>query len=78
MPFLTEEIWHALYNQQPPAKSIALTRYPQPADFPADPVAAAAMTTMQDSSPPSEPCAKTSAFPKKNPPPSPSTPQTES
>ncbi len=48
MPFLTEEIWHALYNGKPPAKSIALTRYPQPADFPADPIAAAAMTTMQD------------------------------
>jgi valyl-tRNA synthetase len=48
MPFLTEEIWHALYNQQPPAKSIALTRYPLPADFPADPVAASAMQTMQD------------------------------
>ena len=48
MPFLTEEIWHALYNDAPPAKSIALTRYPQPADFPADPVAASAMQTMQD------------------------------
>ena len=48
MPFITEEIWHALYNQQPPAKSIALTRYPQAADFPADPVAASAMQTMQD------------------------------
>ena len=33
MPFITEEIWHALYNQAPPAKSIALTRYPQTADF---------------------------------------------
>ncbi len=30
MPFLTEEIWHALYAGLPPAKSIALTRYPQP------------------------------------------------
>jgi valyl-tRNA synthetase len=48
MPFLTEEIWHALYNQQPPAKSIALTRYPQATDFPADPVAASAMKTLQD------------------------------
>ncbi len=48
MPFITEEIWHALYNDAPPAKSIALTRYPQPADFPADPVAASAMQTMQD------------------------------
>jgi len=28
MPFLTEEIWHALYDGDPPAKSIALTRYP--------------------------------------------------
>jgi valyl-tRNA synthetase len=28
MPFLTEEIWHALYDGNPPAKSIALTQYP--------------------------------------------------
>jgi valyl-tRNA synthetase len=28
MPFLTEEIWHAIYDGNPPAKSIALTRYP--------------------------------------------------
>jgi len=28
MPFITEEIWHALYDGEPPAKSIALTRYP--------------------------------------------------
>jgi valyl-tRNA synthetase len=48
MPFITEEIWHALYNNAPPAKSIALTRYPQAADFPADPIAASAMKTMQD------------------------------
>ncbi|MGC1460720.1 MAG: valine--tRNA ligase [Terracidiphilus sp.] len=32
MPFLTEEIWHALYDGNPPAKSIALTRYPQGGD----------------------------------------------
>ncbi len=48
MPFLTEEIWHALYNDEPPTKSIALTRYPQPTDFPADSVAASAMQTLQD------------------------------
>ena len=30
MPFITEEIWHALYDGNPPAKSIALTEYPQP------------------------------------------------
>jgi valyl-tRNA synthetase len=29
MPFITEEIWHALYENHPPAKSIALSRYPQ-------------------------------------------------
>jgi valyl-tRNA synthetase len=29
MPFLTEEIWHAVYDGNPPSKSIALTRYPQ-------------------------------------------------
>src|ERR1700722_2809981 len=29
MPFLCEEVWHALYENHPPAKSIALTRYPQ-------------------------------------------------
>ena len=28
MPFITEEIWHALYDGKPPAASIALTRYP--------------------------------------------------
>jgi valyl-tRNA synthetase len=29
MPFISEEIWHALYENHPPAKSIALTRFPQ-------------------------------------------------
>jgi len=48
MPFLTEEIWHALYAGQPPAKSIALTRYPQPSDFPASVLSVAAMETMQE------------------------------
>jgi valyl-tRNA synthetase len=48
MPFLTEEIWHALYENKPPAKSIALTRYPQATDFPADPIAANAMKTLQE------------------------------
>jgi valyl-tRNA synthetase len=28
MPFITEELWHAVYDGNPPAKSIALTRYP--------------------------------------------------
>jgi valyl-tRNA synthetase len=28
MPFLTEELWHAIYDGNPPAKSIALASYP--------------------------------------------------
>jgi valyl-tRNA synthetase len=32
MPFLTEEIWQALYDGNPHTKSIALTQYPQFAD----------------------------------------------
>ncbi|WP_263355933.1 valine--tRNA ligase [Acidicapsa ligni] len=28
MPFLTEEIWHAIYDENPPTTSIALTSYP--------------------------------------------------
>ena len=48
MPFLTEEIWHALYNGQPLAKSIALTRYPQASDFPADTASISAIETLQE------------------------------
>ena len=29
MPFITEEIWHAIYDGKPPAASIALAAYPQ-------------------------------------------------
>ena len=28
MPFITEELWYAVYDGNPPAKSIALTQYP--------------------------------------------------
>jgi valyl-tRNA synthetase len=48
MPFLTEELWHALYEGNAPAKSIALTRYPLPSDFAADDASVAAMTNMQE------------------------------
>ena len=51
MPFLTEELWHALHEQLEiavPAKSIALTRYPQPADFATDPASDEAMQTLQE------------------------------
>ena len=47
MPFLTEELWHALHNGKPPAKSIALTRYPQASDFPTDERAVTDMKTLQ-------------------------------
>jgi valyl-tRNA synthetase len=29
MPFITEELWHTVYNNNPPARSIALTQYPK-------------------------------------------------
>jgi valyl-tRNA synthetase len=29
MPFITEEIWQAIYDGNPPAKSIALSKYPE-------------------------------------------------
>jgi valyl-tRNA synthetase len=29
MPFITEEMWHAMYDGKPPAKSIALACYPE-------------------------------------------------
>jgi len=48
MPFLTEELWHALYEGDAPAKSIALTRYPQAEDFAADEASVAAMATLQE------------------------------
>jgi len=51
MPFLTEELWHALYGSigaTAPAKSIALTRFPQVKDFATDEGAVAEMTTLQE------------------------------
>ena len=51
MPFLTEELWHALYasvGSPSPAKSIALTRFPQAADFAASESSVEAMNTLQD------------------------------
>jgi valyl-tRNA synthetase len=51
MPFLTEELWHALYESVGtpfPAKSIALTRYPQAADFASDEASVLAIETLQE------------------------------
>jgi valyl-tRNA synthetase len=47
MPFLTEELWHAVYDGKPPAKSIALTRYPQPSDAGVDQTAIDQMVLLQ-------------------------------
>ncbi|HEY3627884.1 MAG TPA: valine--tRNA ligase, partial [Terracidiphilus sp.] len=47
MPFLTEEIWHAVYDGAPPAKSIALTRFPQASPAGLDAVASGEMTLVQ-------------------------------
>jgi valyl-tRNA synthetase len=51
MPFLTEELWHALYasvGTELPAKSIALTRFPQAGDFPADAGSVGEMNELQE------------------------------
>ena len=51
MPFMTEEIWHALYaklGQPAPARSIALTRFPQAADYAADAAAEEDLTLLQE------------------------------
>jgi valyl-tRNA synthetase len=53
MPFLTEELWHALHEQvsaeRPlPFKSIALVRYPKASDFFYDPISIASMTALQE------------------------------
>ncbi|AEU38895.1 valine--tRNA ligase [Granulicella mallensis] len=51
MPFITEELWHALYasvGNESPAKSIALTRFPQAGDFANDALSVEAMNTLQE------------------------------
>jgi valyl-tRNA synthetase len=48
MPFITEEIWHALYEQKPPLKSIALAPYPQPDAAQMDDAAETGMAILQD------------------------------
>ena len=54
MPFLTEELWHALplcallSGEPADLKSIALARYPQATDFPADPNAEREMALLQE------------------------------
>ncbi len=48
MPFITEEIWHAMYAGQPPLKSIALAAYPAADDSQIDLAAETEMAILQD------------------------------
>ena len=48
MPFITEEIWHAVYDGKPPVKSIALAAYPQSNPAQTDATAETEMAILQD------------------------------
>ncbi len=48
MPFITEEIWHAIYDGEPPLRSIALAAYPQASDAQLNASAENDMTVLQD------------------------------
>ena len=48
MPFITEEIWQAIYEGHPPLKSIALAGYPQPDEKRFDLTAETDMAILQD------------------------------
>jgi valyl-tRNA synthetase len=48
MPFITEEIWHAMYGGAPPLKSIALAAYPEADEKQFDLGAETEMAIVQD------------------------------
>ena len=48
MPFITEEIWHAVHEGKPPEKSIALSQFPEPQQRWLDDAAEAEMALLQD------------------------------
>jgi len=48
MPFITEEIWHAIYDGNPPLQSIALASYPQVDEKELDLAAETEMSILQD------------------------------
>lgn len=48
MPFITEEVWHAIYAGKPPLKSIALTHYPERNESQVDTDAETQMAILQD------------------------------
>jgi valyl-tRNA synthetase len=48
MPFITEEIWHALYDGKPPLKSVALASYPVAQEKQLDSAAETEMGVLQE------------------------------
>jgi len=48
MPFITEEIWQAIYDGRPPQKSLAFAPYPQGSDLQIDIAAEVDMAVLQD------------------------------
>jgi valyl-tRNA synthetase len=48
MPFITEEVWHAMYEGRPPLKSIALAGYPQADEEQVDLASETEMAILQD------------------------------
>ena len=48
MPFITEELWHAIYNGKPPLQSVALATYPQGDEDRIDLTAETEMAVLQD------------------------------
>ena len=48
MPFITDEIWHAIYDGKPPQKSLALATFPQAYDNQIDKAAETQMAILQD------------------------------
>jgi len=48
MPFITDELWHAIYGGNPPQKSLALASYPQADEKQIDTQAEVAMAIVQD------------------------------
>jgi valyl-tRNA synthetase len=48
MPFITDEIWHAIYDGKPPQKSLALAAYPQADEKQIDKSAETGMAILQD------------------------------
>ncbi len=48
MPFITDEIWHAIYDGKPPQKSLALAEYPQADERQIDSATETQMAILQD------------------------------